>query len=202
MKVGIVGGTFDPIHIAHLLSAEEARSSLELEEVVFIPTGESWMKADKPISPSHHRLNMARLATNSNPYFRVSSMEIDRPGPTYTVDTLEELHQENEPGTQFYMILGLDSMLGFARWKEPARILELCNLVLVPRSGYDEYDITALDNLRPGASGQVSYIDFPRVDISSTNIRQRISQGQTVRYQVPREVESYMDRYGLYRDGR
>ena len=119
MRIGVLGGTFDPIHLAHLIIAEEARVSLQLEEVVFVPAGEPWMKAGQPLSPAHHRFNMVRLAVSSNPFFRVSPIEIDRPGPTYTVDTLRSLVDEYEPGVELFFILGADAFSGFRRWKDP-----------------------------------------------------------------------------------
>ncbi|MFQ5860658.1 MAG: nicotinate-nucleotide adenylyltransferase, partial [Dehalococcoidia bacterium] len=140
MRIGLLGGTFDPIHLAHLLIAEEARVKLDLEEVVFVPTGEPWMKAGQPLSPGEHRLNMVRLATATNPFFRVSSVELDRPGPSYTVDTLEILRQEMGHEVEFCFLLGLDSLKSFHRWKEPARVLELCTLVAVARPGRDAFD--------------------------------------------------------------
>ena len=121
--------------MAHLIVAEEVRSRLELEEVVFVPTGEPWMKAGTPLSSSHHRLNMVRLAVSSNPFFRVSSVEIDRPGPSYTLDTLEALLAEYGEGVEIFFILGVDALTEFHRWKEPERILELAKLAVVSRPG-------------------------------------------------------------------
>ncbi len=200
-RIGIVGGTFDPIHLGHLLVAEEARLRLALEEVIFIPTGHPWMKAGQSLSPPHHRLNMVRLAIASNPFFRASSMEIDRQGPTYTVDTLEELRQEASGDADLYFILGIDSLKDFHRWKEPGKILEHCTLVAAPRPGCQGIDLTFLDHILPSSSREaVVVLEGPMVDISGTEIRRRVARGMSVRYQVPEEVVRYIYRYGLYRD--
>ena len=201
MRVGIVGGTFDPIHLGHLLIAEEARSLLGLEEIVFIPTGQPWMKDARPLTIGHHRLNMVRLGTASNPFFRASSVEIDRPGLTYSVDTLRDLRKQAGPGVDFYLVLGSDSLEGFQSWKEPAEILELCNLVVAPRPGCGTLTPAFLDEIRPSASRNVVCLQGPVIDISGTEIRRRVSHGLSVRYQVPEGVEHYMHRYGLYADG-
>ena len=202
MKVGIFGGTFDPIHKAHLLAAEGVQRSLGLHEVLFIPTGEPWMKSGKPVSPCHHRLNMTCLAIEPHPDFRVSSMEIDRPGPSYTVDTLEVLHEGGDPGTDYYMIVGMDALHTLPRWKEPARILELCTLVVIPRPGVGGYDINALENISPGASQAVIMLEDPMLDGSSSSIRRRIPEGLDVADQLPPMVISYIDQHGLYKDRR
>ncbi len=198
--MGIIGGTFDPIHLGHLILAEEARISLDLEEVLFMPAGEPWMKEGENLSPAYHRLNMVRLAVSGNPYFRVSSMEVDRTGLTYTVDTLEELHKETGSETQFTFIIGADSLKEFSRWKEPARVLELCTLAVAPRPGCSDLDTADLEAAAaPGASERLVQLKGPMVDISGTEIRRRASLGLSVRYQVPEEVERYMHHYGLYR---
>ena len=199
LRVGIVGGTFNPIHLGHLILAEEARIGLDLEEVLFMPAGEPWMKEGEALSPAHHRLNMTRLAVSSNPYFRVSSTEIDRPGATYTVDTLEQLHRDTVCETDFTFIIGADSLKEFPRWKEPARVLELCILAVAPRPGSSELDTAGLEAVGPGASERLVQLKGPMVDISGTEIRRRAALGLSVRYQVPEEVGRYMHHYGLYR---
>jgi nicotinate-nucleotide adenylyltransferase len=197
MRVGIVGGTFDPIHVGHLLIAEDARVGLGLEEIVFIPTGQPWMKSGRTLSPPHHRMNMVRMSIASNPFFRASSIEIDRPGPTYTVDTLRELRQEFGGEDDLYFILGSDSSKEFHRWREPGEVLRLCTLAVVPRPGSMDRDLSAIS---PSGSDKVVLLEGPLVDISGTKIRRRVSLGLPVRYMVPDEVEHYLRRYGLYRD--
>ena len=197
MRVGIVGGTFDPIHVGHLLIAEDARVGLGLEEIVFIPTGQPWMKSGRTLSPPHHRMNMVRMAIASNPFFRASSIEIDRPGPTYTVDTLRDLCQEFGGEDDLYFILGSDSSKEFHRWREPGEVLRLCTLAVVPRPGSMDRDLSAIS---PSGSDKVVLLEGPLVDISGTKIRRRVSLGLSVRYMVPDEVEHYLRRYGLYRD--
>ncbi len=201
MKLGIMGGSFDPIHMGHLLIAEEARVQLGMEEVVFIPTGQPWMRECGPISPPHHRVNMVRLALACNPFFRLSDVEIERPGPTYTVDTLEEMKRQGSSEEDLYFILGTDSLKEFHRWKQPARILELCTLVTAPRQGCQEVDLSFLTSIDAGASRKVVLLKGPGVDVSGTEIRRRLGRGISVRYQVPETVERYIHRYGLYRDG-
>ena len=225
MRVGLVGGTFDPIHLGHMLIAEEACARLALDEMVFIPTGQPWMKADTSLSAPHHRLNMIRLAILNNPFFRASSMEIDRPGPTYTVDTLSELHNQAGGSDDLYFVLGVDSLREFPRWKQPEKILELCSLIATPRPGYKKVDHGFLRGIDPSTSTfcaalpsksandpirsepgletsdhRVVFLEGPMVDISGTEIRRRVAKGLSVRYQVPDEVERYIYRYGLYRD--
>ena len=197
VRVGILGGTFDPIHVGHLLVAEDARVGLDLEEVVFIPTGQPWMKSGRILSPAHHRVNMVRISIASNPFFRVSSIEIDRPGPTYTVDTLREMRHELGGEDDLYFILGSDSSEKFHQWKEPEEIMKLCTLAVVPRPGSLEHDLSAIT---PSKSGKAVLLEGPMVGISGTEIRRRVSLGLSVRYLVPDEVGSYMHRYGLYRD--
>lgn len=173
MRVGIIGGTFDPIHLGHLIIAEEARIQLELEQVIFIPTGQPWLKAGRPLTPGQHRLKMVRLAIASNPYFRAASNEVDRPGPSYTVDTLVELREELGPAASLYFILGRDALEQFHQWKEPERLLELCNLVVVNRPGHPKDDFSTLLARYPQAADKVMALSAPLIDISGTEIRRR-----------------------------
>ena len=193
MRIGVLGGTFDPIHLAHLIIAEEARVSLQLEEVVFVPAGEPWMKAGQPLSPALHRFNMVRLAVSSNPFFRVSPIEIDRPGPTYTVDTLRSLVDEYEPGVELFFILGADAFAGFRRWKDPQEILRLAKLAVVDRPG-----LSATDPCPPVASDRLERLQGINMDISASDIRRRVSEGGTIRYLVSDEIARYISSTGLY----
>lgn len=199
MRIGVIGGTFDPIHLGHLIIAEEARERLALEEVVFIPTGQPWLKANRPVSPGDWRLEMARLAMSGNPFFRVSAAELERPGPSYSVETLEQMHRELGPGADIYFILGLDALKEFHRWKEPQRILDLCTLAAVTRPGHSDFDFASLEEIANGASHKVIFLDGPEIGISGTEIRRRVAQGVSIRYWVPPGVEKYIRQRGLYR---
>jgi nicotinate-nucleotide adenylyltransferase len=199
MQVGIIGGTFDPIHLGHLIIAEEARTQLELEQAIFIPTGQPWLKAGRPLTQGQDRLNMVRLAIASNPYFRAGSHELDRPGPSYTVDTLAELREELGPSASLHFILGRDALEQFHQWKDPERLLGLCNLVVVNRPGYPNDDFSAFTHRYPQAAGKVTPLLAPLIDISATEIRRRAAAGISFRYHVPEAVEQYILQHQLYR---
>ena len=201
MRIGIMGGTFDPIHLAHLIIAEEARTRLELEEVVFVPAGQPWLRSGEAPAPAKQRVEMVRLAVQDNPFFRVSTVEMDRPGPTYTVDTLEEMRRELGDNAELFFILGMDSMKDFHRWKEPARILELCTLVAMVRPGHGDFQRDSLLAIAPTALARVRFLNSLRVEISGTEIRRRAAQGLSIRYMAPGAVEEYIRRTGLYRIG-
>ena len=136
MRLGILGGTFDPVHVGHLILAEEALSRLALDQLLFIPAGQPWLKAGQALSPAEHRLKMVGLAIASNPKLAVSRIEVDRSGPTYTVDTLEQLKQDLGEDVQLFFILGLDALEQFHRWEQPERIIELCQLAISSRPGF------------------------------------------------------------------
>lgn len=197
MKVGVFGGSFDPVHIGHLLMAEEARIKLNLDEVLFVPARIQWLK-ERELSPSHHRWEMLYLATKSNPFFKLSRIEIDRPGPSYTVDTLTLLHKERE-GDEFYFLLGWDALAEIQYWKEPKRIIDLCYLVALPRFSFPRPDLEVLERALPGISQRVIFLEAPIIGISSTQIRERVARGLSIRYLVPKEVEEYIFSYGLYK---
>ena len=199
MKIGILGGTFDPIHLGHLIIAEEARERLNLDEVLFIPTGQPWMKAGAHISPSRHRLEMTRLAIQSNPLFKVSAMEIERSGPSYTVDTLKDLREELPVSTQIFFILGLDSLKDLPRWKEPRKIVDLCTLVAITRPGSAKIEPAVLDSVAPELSEKVILLEGLLIDVSGTDIRRRVAQGCSIRYRVPPAVGEYIYAQGLYK---
>ncbi|MBI4298983.1 MAG: nicotinate-nucleotide adenylyltransferase [Chloroflexi bacterium] len=198
MKVGVMGGTFDPIHLGHLIVAEEARIRLSLEQVIFVPTGDPWLKAGREISPAHHRMAMVKLAISSNPFFRVSPIEIERPGPSYSVVTLEALKATFPPEAEFYFILGMDSLRDLHRWHSPERLFSLCTLVTFARPGFLHFDTASLDKISAGASRKIVLIEGPLIDISGTELRRRLAQGNSVCYWVHPEVEEYIRRHGLY----
>jgi len=197
-KIGLLGGTFDPIHIGHLLIAEDAREVLGLDTVVFIPAGRPWLKADQSVTDPQHRLAMVGLAIGPNPHFQVSDIEVRRHGSTYTVDTLEQLQQDFSPNTEKFLILGMDSLNELARWRSPERLFDLCVVVGVSRPGQEEIDIDKLESIAEGASGKIVLISGPSVGISGTDIRDRVVHRKSIKYRVPEDVESYILEHGLY----
>ena len=193
-----MGGTFDPIHNAHIAVAEEVRTRLNLTDVLFIPTGQPWLKEDSPISPAKHRVQMVLLAVAAHPYFKLSTMEIDRSGPSYTVDTLTELHAQFSPEDELFFMLGWDSLAQIPRWKEPSRLIKVCRLVAVPRPGYQLPDLKSLEAEIPGLSQSLIVLDKPEIDISATDIRNRVAQGLSIHHLVPEPVEEYIKKNRLY----
>ena len=200
MRIGILGGTFDPIHIAHLIIAEEARMRVPLHEVVFIPTGQPWLKSGGRITAGPLRMEMVRLAVADNPDFDSSSIEIDRPGLTYSVDTLEELARHWGPEVEINFIIGVDSLLNLPRWKDPERFLDLCTLTAVTRPGYSPEALEEVKQQFPALERKLGLIEGPSIGISGTEIRRRVASGLSVRYLVPPGVERYIVERGLYKD--
>lgn len=199
MRVGILGGTFDPVHLGHLIIAEEARVGLELDRVIFIPTGHPWLKEASPVASGGDRLRMVELAIVSNSAFQVSSNEVDRSGPTYTVETLQELTRELGTDAILHFIIGMDALEQFDRWKEPEKLLSLCRLAIVSRPGHQGIDVNDLVGRYPQAGSRLTLLSVPRIEISSTEIRRRVSDGISIRYLVPDSVEGYISQHKLYR---
>lgn len=199
MNVGVLGGTFDPIHSGHLIIAEEARLGLGLSQVIFVPAGEPWLKGAREISSAVHRLEMVKLAIAANPRFTVSTVDLDRGGPSYTEDTLTDLRRELGEAADFYFILGMDALAQFAMWREPRRIVEMCHLVAARRPGARELDLESLEQSLPGISRRLIVLDNPEVDISSSEIRERVAEGKSIRDMVPEAVERYIAEHGLYK---
>ena len=202
LKLGVLGGTFDPIHLGHLLIAEGARERLGLDLVLFIPTGQPYLRPDSPRASADHRLMMTRLGVADNPAFDVSDVEVERAGPTYTLDTLEALSGEHGEGLELFFVLGVDSARTLPRWHEPAQVLARCTPAVVLRPGAGEWDPRELDALCPGVSQRAVRLQGPQVDISGTELRRRIARGASVRYWVPRPVEEYIAQHKLYREGQ
>ena len=200
IKIGVLGGTFDPIHLGHLIVAEDIREKLGLKEVLFIPAGQPWLKIkkEKQISTAEHRLAMVRLAVTPNPYFKVSTMEIERTGLSYSIDTVLELKAKLGARAEIYFIVGPDALAQLHRWKEPARLVELCQVVGIGRPGYARANLSKLESSIPGASQRIMLVEVPKINISSTDIRKRVAQGLSIRYLVPEEVEKYIHEHGLY----
>ena len=196
MNIGILGGTFDPIHIGHLVVAEEARIKLGFREVLFVPAGQPWLKLDRNISLAVHRVEMVRHAIADNPHFKLYTLEVERPGPSYTVDTLTMLRKQLGSEASFFFILGRDTLAELPLWKEPKKLVQLCRLVVAPRLGAK--DLKHLETSIPGLLDNVIQLDMPVIGISSSGIRQRIAQGLPIRYLVPAEVEKYITEQKIY----
>ena len=200
MRLGILGGTFDPPHIGHLIIAQEAVAVLALDVALFIPTGRPWMKEGTSVTESAHRVAMLRLAVERNPAFKVSTVEVDRPGLSYTVDTLTALLEGEARGASLFFILGMDSLETLHRWKDPHRLFDLCTLVAVSRPGHTDFDRASLDGIRPNASSEVVFLEGPAIGISGAEIRRRARRGLPIAYWVPTEVERYIQEHGLYQE--
>ncbi len=197
--MGVLGGTFDPIHIGHLLLAEESRRALKLDRVIFIPAGQPWRKAERRITPAAERLTMVELAISGNPAFSVSPLEIERQGPTYTVETLATLKRERGAATALWFLLGSDALLDLPNWREPAGILARARLAVAVRAPLDSAEIERLERRLPGLSGRIDLVPMARVEISSSELRRRLFSGETVRYWLPERVEAYARGHELYR---
>ena len=198
MNIGILGGTFDPIHVGHLVVADEVMSHLGLAEVLFVPAGQPWLKAGTSISPAEHRLEMVRLAIAGKPHHKLSTIEVERPGPTYTVDTIAELRRRFATGDELFFIIGWDNLVELPRWHQPSRLISLCRLVAVPRVGYPVPDPGSLDEAVPGLSGRVIMLDKPEIDVSASVIRERVKKGLSISNLVPEAVERYIKEHKLY----
>lgn len=199
MDIGVLGGTFDPIHLGHLKIADEARRRLGLSQVLFVPAGEPWLKEHWNIAPGEHRLAMIELAIAPNPSFRASSVDLERPGPSYTVDTLTDLRRELGQEANLYFILGLDALQGFSSWREPVKIIEMCQLVGAKRPGCLAIDLESLERSVPGISRRITILDNPLIDIESTAIRERVARGLPITNLVPDAVARYIREKGLYK---
>ncbi len=200
-RLGIFGGTFDPIHFAHLAVAEEASSQLGLPEVRFIPAWQPPHKGGVHVTPAAHRLEMTRLAIADNPAFSLSTQEIERGGPSYTVDTLAAIRAREHHDCELFFIAGSDSLASFLTWREPARVLELATLAVIQRPGAMPYDLAALHTQLPAVRHRVLLLQGPRFELSSTILRQRVRAGLTIRYQLPEAVRQYIDYHHLYQGG-
>jgi nicotinate-nucleotide adenylyltransferase len=193
MRLGIMGGTFDPIHHGHLVAASEVQSQFQLDEVVFVPTGEPWQKDDRRVSHAEDRYLMTVIATASNPRFRTSRIDIDRPGPTYTIDTLRELRDELGSEAAFFFITGADALAQILTWRDADELFRLAHFVGCTRPGHTLSD--------PGfPDGGVSLVEVPALAISSTDCRDRVRRGEPVWYLVPDGVVQYISKRGLYRE--
>jgi nicotinate-nucleotide adenylyltransferase len=198
MNIAVLGGTFDPVHSGHLVVAGVVLERLAPAEVVFVPARQPWLKAYRRISPVADRLEMVRLAIGGNPHYRLSTAETERPGPTYTVDTIRELASRISPQDELFFILGWDNLLDLSRWHQPAELISLCKLVAVPRIGFRVPDAATLERLLPGLSQRVVLLDKPEIDISASVIRERVRLGLPISHLVPPGVEAYIKEHKLY----
>ena len=198
MNIGVLGGTFDPIHIGHLILAEEVRARLNLAETLFVPAGQPWLKVDNSISSAEHRVEMVRLAIADRPYFKLEAMEAGRPGSSYTVDTIDGLKAQLGIGDELFFILGADNLAELPLWREPSRLITICHLVVVPRPDYPLPDLKALEAIIPGLSQRVLLMDKPEIDISASVIRDRVARGLSIYHLVPEPVERYIKEHQLY----
>lgn len=198
MRLGILGGTFDPVHFGHLLLAEQCREQCRLDELWLVPAGLPPHKIHQVLTPGKARAEMLELAIAGHAGFRVDRMELDRQGPSFTVDTLQQLHTA-APDHELYFLIGADSLAELATWREPRRIVELARLVVVNR-GRDP--LPSLEPLRAvlGDDGleRIEFVSIPAVDLSASDIRQRVREGRSIRYMTPRAVECYITAHGLY----
>lgn len=190
-RLGVMGGTFDPIHHGHLVAASEVASRFSLDEVIFVPTGTPWQKSASAVTAAEHRYLMTVIATASNPQFTVSRVDLDRDGPTYTVDTLTDLHAQY-PDAELFFITGADALTAMMSWKNADRLLNLAQLIGVTRPGYQLSDPDL-----PG--GAAALVEVPALAISSTACRHRVQAGEPVWYLVPDGVVQYITKYHLYR---
>jgi nicotinate-nucleotide adenylyltransferase len=192
-RVGVLGGTFDPIHNGHLVAASEVAHVLELAEVVFVPTGQPWQKESQELSPPEDRYLMTVIATAFDPLLSVSRVDIDRPGETYTVDTLSDLRAARGPDAEFFFIMGADALSGIKTWHKAENLFSLAHFVGCTRPGHP-IDLDGLDE------HNVTLIEIPALEISSTACRERVRTGRPIRYLVPDGVIQYIAKRGLYRD--
>jgi nicotinate-nucleotide adenylyltransferase len=187
-----MGGTFDPIHHGHLVAASEVADRFGLDEVVFVPTGQPWQKADEPVSPAEDRYLMTVIATASNPRFSVSRIDVDRPGPTFTIDTLREIAATYEPDVELFFITGADALAQILSWRDVDELFTMAHFVGCTRPGHVLQD--------PGLpKGKVSLVEIPALAISSSQCRQRVAAGEPIWYLVPDGIVQYINKRGLYR---
>jgi len=201
LRYGIMGGTFDPIHIGHLVVADEIREKFNLDKVIFIPTGNPPHKDSHKVTESKHRYEMVLLATSDNSYFEASSIEIDREGITYTIDTIIALKEKYNSDIEFYFITGADAILELSTWKMVDKLLSICKFIAATRPGFD---ITKLEvnnkELTEKYRNNIFTTTVPLLDISSTDIRRRVIEGRTIKYLLPKSVEDYIMENKIYRE--
>lgn len=198
MRLGVFGGSFDPVHLGHLAAAEEAGHRCALDRVVFVPAHHQPLKDAAPRASNGDRVAMLERATAGNPRFAVSTLEMERPAPSYTVDTLRALHALHGPDCEPYFLIGIDAVNALDRWREPAEVLRLARLIVMSRSEEREPDWAMLRTIAPDAHERVRLLAVPDIDISSRELRRRVGAGQPIRYQVADAVWEYIREHRLY----
>jgi len=196
-RIGLFGGTFDPPHLGHLILASEARSQLELTRLLWTVTPDPPHKQAQPITPLEHRLAMVKLAIEDNPFFELSDVELDRPGPQYTVDTIKLVAEQN-PNAEIVPVIGGDSLQDLPTWHEPREIVYAAHWVGVMRRPGEEVNLEKLERELPGIKSKVHYVDAPLLEIASREIRNRVATGKPFRYYLPNPVYEYIEQHHLY----
>jgi nicotinate-nucleotide adenylyltransferase len=199
LKIAVLGGTFDPIHLGHLAVAAEACSLLNLSQLIFMPAGRPYFKNLENISAAKHRLNMLKLAIAGQPHFQISLIEIEREGPSYAVDSMARIKGGLKPEDELYFIMGWDSLLSLPQWYEASRLIEICRIVAAPRPGYPLPDVSQIEKDLPGLAQRCIVMERPLIDISSTAIRQKVAAGLPIDDVVPPAVAEYISKEGLYK---
>lgn len=200
-RIAIMGGTFDPIHYGHLVTAEAVRDKFNIERVLFVPTGTPPHKKNKNVTSCEHRYLMTVLATVTNPYFDVSRIEIDRVGYTYTIDTVTQLKKQIPDDTVIYFITGADAVHQILTWKDAEKLLGLCEFVAVTRPGYNKDKLfNEVEDLKTRFESKIHFLEVPSLDLSSSDIRLRIKEHNSIKYMLPEEVENYIYKFGLYKE--
>jgi nicotinate-nucleotide adenylyltransferase len=198
MRIGILGGTFDPIHYGHLVAGEEARRALGLERVLFVPAARPPHKLDYRVTPAKLRLEMVRLAIADNSGFELSTVDVDRAGYSYTVDTVALLQEQLGPAAELYFILGEDALADLPTWHKPDKLLQMCQLIAVNRPGYHSFSLRLLERQLPGVERRVHQVRIPELAIWSTELRARVASGLSIRYLVPDAVHAFIYEHELY----
>lgn len=198
MRIGVLGGTFDPPHIGHLVIAAEALAHLKLDQVLFAPTRQPPHKPGQPITPIEQRMEMVRLAIASNPHFALSRVDVDREGPTYTVDALRLLQKQLGEKTELYFIMGMDSLANILAWQKPEELIRLCRLAVFERPGFHA-DLDQLERKLPGLRERIIFIPAPALAVAASELQRRVRHGESIAHLVPEAVAAYIDAYDLYR---
>jgi nicotinate-nucleotide adenylyltransferase len=203
MRIGVFGGTFDPVHLGHLILAEQCREQGRLDQVWFVPAASPPHKQGQTLTPFAQRVEMLALALAGQPAFRIDDLEKDRPGPSYTVHTLEEIRR-GHPNAELFLPIGSDTLLDLPHWYQPARIVEMAGLLVTHRPGWPVppvSEVEAVLHLPPGVNLRLEVVEAPLIDIASRDLRRRAAEGRSLRYLVPRAVEAYIHDKRLYRQG-